>query len=152
MIGRVSGLNLALMALLMVVMMVPLSDAQIVKYYPSGEVKSANNIPRFTRNGPVDIEFNVSLTTITAPDSAEYGESVVLLPVAIMAAGIVALFFYNFLIMCRCCFTCLHCAPTEEDINEHPEKVVKSRNRVVGFFYFFMIVAIVANHVLYLGK
>ena len=140
------------MAMLMAIM-IPSADAQIAKYYPSAEVKAASNIPRFSLSGPVDrIDFNFTLEQLVDPaESQDYYISVGLFPLALMALGIVTLFFYNFFIMCRCCFTCLSCAPSEADINEHPEKVVKSRNRVVGFFFFFMIIVVATNHLLYLG-
>merc|ERR1711988_427316 len=110
--------------------------------------------PRFSLSGPVDrIDFNFTIEQLVDPaESQDYYISVGLFPLALMALGIVTLFFYNFFIMCRCCFTCLSCAPSEADINEHPEKVVKSRNRVVGFFFFFMIIVVATNHLLYLGN
>ena len=127
-------------------------------YTPQSDVEYAHAIPRFTTAGGMNenTDFNFTsiseMTDFSGFGSDDYFTGVMVLPVVLIACGVVALFFYNFLIMCRCCLHCLRCAPSEEDINEHPEKVVKSRNRVIFFFGFFVLMTILADHLLYYGK
>lgn len=127
-------------------------------YTPQSDVEYAHAIPRFTTAGGMNenTDFNFTsiseMTDFSGFGSDDYFTGVMVLPVVLIACGVVALFFYNFLIMCRCCLHCLRCAPSEEDINEHPEKVVKSRNRVIFFFGFFVLLTILADHLLYYGN
>ena len=127
----------------------------IETYSPSNEVKQAHNIPRidYTKGGISEYDsFNFTSTSeVTGSKGQNYLMGVVTLPVILIGLAIVSLFFFNFLICCRFCCKCLRCAPSEEDINEHPEKVVKARNRVIFFFFFFMFVCLFADHMIYYG-
>jgi len=126
------------------------------EYSPSTEVKMAHAIPRidYETGGLSEHDtFNFTSTAqITSSDGIGYFMGVVTLPLILIALGVVSLFFFNFLICCRFCCKCLRCTPTEEDINEHPEKVVKARNRVIFFFFLFMFLCLFADHLIYYGK
>lgn len=128
----------------------------IETYSPSNEVKQAHNIPRidYTTGGISEYDsFNFTSTSdVTGSKGQNYLMGVVTLPIILIALAIISLFFFNFLICCRFCFRCLRCTPSEEDINEHPEKVVKARNRVIFFFFFFMFVCLFADHMIYYGN
>lgn len=128
----------------------------IETYSPSNEVKQAHNIPRidYTKGGISEYDsFNFTSTSeVTGSKGQNYLMGVVTLPIILIGLAVVSLFFFNFLICCRFCCKCLRCAPSEEDINEHPEKVVKARNRVIFFFFFFMFVCLFADHMIYYGN
>ncbi len=81
-----------------------------------------------------------------------YALGVVVLPGVLIVAGLVSIFFFNFFLICRCCCSCLKCAPNEVDITENPEKVIKSRHRVCFFFFFFLLLMVLADHLLYYGN
>lgn len=128
----------------------------IESYSPSAEVKMAHDIPRidYETGGLSEYDsFNFTSTAeVTGSKGQGYLLGVVTLPIILIVLAILSLFFFNFLICCRFCFKCLRCTPTEEDIAEHPEKVVKARNRVIFFFFFFMFLCLFADHLIYYGN
>ncbi len=48
---------------------------------------------------------------------AEYGMSVAVVPIVIMAIGLFAIIFFQLILLSRCLFTCSKCAPNEKDID-----------------------------------
>lgn len=122
-------------------------------YSPSMEVKAAHAVPRFTMSGSISEDNSWNFTSIAdVATGADYAIAAITLPAVLIVLGLVALFFFNFLICCRCCCRCLKCAPSEDDIMSNPEKVIKSRHRVIFFFAFFLLLMILADHLLYYGN
>lgn len=123
-------------------------------YSPSRYVNAAHNIPRFdyeTFQVTGDNEFPTNTDDLVSTDTM-YTRGLITLPVWLIVLGIVSVVLMQLLIMFRCCFTCLKCAPNDEDVATEPEKVIKSRNRVFYGFWLFILIMLVADHALYLGN
>lgn len=141
-------------------------------YVPNSEVKIAHTIPRlnfqdFTFNEPSNVNsfmldgsyFNkvmsdpfMDSTDSTFIAERNYLVGITSLPVALIVIGLVSIFLFQFILILRCCCKCFKCAPNEDDIAQHPEKVIKSRNRVVWGFWLFLIIMIAADNFLYFGN
>ena len=143
-------------------------------YVPNSAVKIAHSIPRlnlqeFTFNEPSNVNsftlngdyFNDAMsdpskimdaTEATYSAERNYLVGITSLPVALMVIGLVSIFIFQLILFLRCCCKCVKCAPDEDDIAQHPEKVIKSRNRVVWGFWLFLLIMIAADNFLYFGN
>ena len=130
-------------------------------YTPNKDVLAAHKIPRFNyvskaftadNNFVLSTSFaDVSLSANTSAMSS-YLIGLVSLPVIIIIVGIVSIIIFQVLLIFRCCCRCLVCGPREDDIATAPEKVIKSRNRVVWSFKIFVFVMVVVNCLLFVGN
>lgn len=130
-------------------------------YRPSSEVMSIHEFPRMNyETTSISKDNTWALTdkfgdiSLDSPDVAlkNYLIGLITLPILWIAAGVVSIILFQFFLTCRCLFKCLKCAPHEDDIASSPEKVIKSRNRMVWGFKLFLLLMIAGDCLLYVGN
>lgn len=130
-------------------------------YKPSTEVMSIHNFPRMNYETTALSEDNewaltsdfsqIDLNT-TNIVLKNYIIGLITLPVLWIIIGVASIILFQFFITCRCLCRCLKCAPNEDDIASSPEKVIKSRNRMVWGFKLFLLLMIAGDVLLYFGN
>jgi len=130
-------------------------------YKPSPEVMTMHNFPRMnfeTQSLSTDntwaLTSNFDQIAIDTPNIPlkNYIIGLISLPVLWIAVGVVSIFLFQLFLTCRCLCRCLKCAPNEDDIAASPEKVIKSRNRMVWGFKLFLVLMVAGDALLYIGN
>jgi len=130
-------------------------------YKPSSEVMTIHDFPRLNyetsslsednnwalTSNFSDIDINTSNVTLK-----NYIIGLITLPVLWVIVGVASIILFQFFITCRCLCRCLKCAPNEDDIASSPEKVIRSRNRMVWGFKLFLLLMIAGDILLYFGN
>ena len=117
-------------------------------YSPSFAVLTAHSIPRFTMTGS-------SASNTFSPDTS-YGESIAILPVAIMVIGFFSLFIYHCICCCFCC-NCFSCVDSiNDEIKEIEEdranKIACKRRTAIAFFAILFCALIACNQMFSYGN
>lgn len=129
-------------------------------YKPSMEVELAHSFPRFGLDGSPVSENTWAFTSNNignieiSGDSplAKYVAGLIVLPTIILLLGVVSVVIFQLCLLLRWCCICIRCAPDEEEVSEHVEKTIKRRNRIFYLFWFFMLLMLIADHLLYYGN
>ncbi len=132
------------------------------KYEPTFAVDTIHNsMPRldaYTMGVSDAKEWAVTdLTTLEVNDMLQdngtplgnYTTGLVTLPILLIIVGIVSVVILQLCLFFRLCCKCLNPAPTDEQMVDNPEKIIKSRNRAFWGFCFFMFLMLLADHLLY---
>lgn len=125
-----------------------------IAYTPTQFVKIGHSIPhvdpmtRQKTDGSFDTTYNYFLSVATTP-------------IVLLVIGLVSCIIFALLLLTRCCFRCMSCAPNEDDYLKRPyngdrlawaNKTVKTRRIVFGFFVTFLLFALAADHALHWGN
>ena len=130
-------------------------------YKPSPEVMMIHDFPRMNyETSSLSEDNNWALTSNLDDISIDssnvtlknYIIGLITLPVLWVIVGVASIILFQFFITCRCLCRCLKCAPNEDDIASSPEKVIRSRNRMVWGFKLFLLLMIAGDVLLYFGN
>ena len=123
-------------------------------YSPSTFVKIGHQMPH------VD-PYTQTQTSGEFDTTQDYFLSVATTPIVLLALGLFSCIIFVLLLVTRCCFRCMSCAPNEDDYLKRPyngdrlawaNKTVKTRRIVLGFFVAFLLLALAADHALHWGN
>lgn len=130
-------------------------------YEPSDAVKFFHELPRLSvftggsvseNEWPAGVE-NLDLGSLqNGTPTSNYFVGLISLPVIIMVAGCFSIIVMQLCLFLRYCCKCLNCGPPVDAVNEDPEKVIKSRNRVLWFFWLFLAIMFLSMCALYFPR
>lgn len=130
-------------------------------YKPSSEVMMIHDFPRMnyettslSKDNNWALTSNLDDINLDSSNVAlkNYIIGLITLPVLWVIVGVASIILFQFFITCRCLCRCLKCAPNEDDIASSPEKVIRSRNRMVWGFKLFLLLMIAGDVLLYFGN
>jgi hypothetical protein len=120
-----------------------------------------HNFPRLNyETNALSTDNNFALTTNLDDVSLDttnlalknYIIGLITLPALWVIVGVASIILFQLFLTCRCLCRCLKCAPNEDDIVSSPEKVIKSRNRMVWGFKLFLLLLAAGDVLLYIGN